>query len=84
MVGPPSLTLVGPHGDTPCPRVGDSQAGRTSGKRSERGVRSLGGRPTTPTTASSAAPTPHPARPGKRSTKERGQWWGSDECARRK
>jgi hypothetical protein len=35
---PPSLTLVGPHGDTPGPRVGDGRPGRTFGKRSERGV----------------------------------------------
>jgi hypothetical protein len=90
---PPSLTLVGPHGDTPGPRVGEGRPGRTSGKRSERGGWSLGGHPTTPTTpttTSSAAPTPpsNPARPGGRSTKERGRrqgggrWWGRDECVR--
>jgi hypothetical protein len=62
---PPSLTLVGPHGDTPCPRVGDGRPECTSGK-------------------------PPLARPGGRSTMERGRrrgrgrWWGSDECARRR
>jgi hypothetical protein len=58
------LTLVGPQGDTPGPRVGEGRPGRTSWKRSERGSEPgwVSHDPHDPTTASSATSAP-PTRP---------------------
>jgi hypothetical protein len=84
---PPSFTLVGPHGDTPCPRVGDGRPECTYGKRNERGVGAWVGvpRPPQPPPLRPRRPPRPPAWPGGRSTMERGRqrgggrWWGSDE-----